>query len=111
MMGSSEHLASVVEQLFPLPLRYRLAWHSLQHKPPLYIWRAVPPSGQFLALGMRYHRSHPMGPHPHTPWDPTAHIPWDPTLTPHGTPPLTPHGTPPLTPHGTPSSHPMGPHA
>jgi len=52
MMGSSEHLASVVEQLFPLPLRYRLAWHSLQHKPPLYIWRAVPPSGQFLALGM-----------------------------------------------------------
>ena len=51
-LGSSEHLASVVAQLLPCPIRYRLAWHSLQHKPPLYLWRAVPPSGQFLALGM-----------------------------------------------------------
>ena len=51
-LGSSEYLQAVVEQLFPLPLRFRLAWFSLQHKPPLYIWRAVPPSGQFVALGM-----------------------------------------------------------
>jgi hypothetical protein len=51
-LGSSDHLASVVEQLCPLPVRYRLAWHSFQHKPPLYVWRAVPPSGHFLALGM-----------------------------------------------------------
>lgn len=51
-LSSSEHLAAVVEQLFPRPLRYRLAWHSTQHKPPLYVWRATPPSGQFVALGM-----------------------------------------------------------
>ena len=52
ILGSSEHLHAVVEQLLPPPARYRLAWHSLTHKPPLYVWRAVPPSGQFLALGM-----------------------------------------------------------
>jgi len=51
-LGSSEHLHAVVEQLLPTPLRFRLAWFSLQHTPPLYIWRAVPPSGQFVALGM-----------------------------------------------------------
>ena len=52
MMGSSDHLHNLVGQLLPPPVRYRLAWHSLQHKPPLYLWRAVPPSGQYLALGM-----------------------------------------------------------
>lgn len=31
---------------------YRLVWHSTQHKPPLYIWRAVPPAQNFVALGM-----------------------------------------------------------
>ena len=38
--------------MLPHPLRYRLVWHSTSNKPPLYIWRAVPPSGQFIALGM-----------------------------------------------------------
>ena len=51
-MGSSDHLAAVVDQLLPHPIRYRLAWHSTSFKPPLYVWRPVPPSGQYLALGM-----------------------------------------------------------
>ena len=50
--SSSEYLEAVVEQLLPNPLRYRLVWYSVHHKPPLFIWRAVPPSGQFVALGM-----------------------------------------------------------
>ena len=51
-LGSSEWLASVVEQLLPPPVRFKLAWHSMQHKPPLYVWRAIPPSSYFVALGM-----------------------------------------------------------
>ena len=52
LLGASEHLPNLIEQLLPPPSRYRLAWHSLQHTPPLYLWRAVPPSAQFVALGM-----------------------------------------------------------
>ena len=49
-LSASEHLAAVVEQLLPPPLRYRLAWHSEEHE--LWVWRAVPPGAAFLALGM-----------------------------------------------------------
>ena len=52
LSSASEHLSPVVEQLLPPPLRYRLVWYSLHHKPPLYIWRAVPPSSSFVGLGM-----------------------------------------------------------
>ena len=49
-LSSSEYMAAVVEQLLPPPLRYRLAWHDAHAKPPLYIWRAVPPSHDFVAV-------------------------------------------------------------
>jgi len=52
MLGSSsEYLEAVVEQLLPQPLRFRLVWYSVSHT-KLYVWRAVPPSGHFVALGM-----------------------------------------------------------
>ena len=51
-LSSSEYMSAVVEQLFPAPLRYRLAWHDAHAKPPLYIWRPVPPSPLFVAVGM-----------------------------------------------------------
>jgi len=52
MLASSESMSAVVDQLLPHPLRYRLAWHDAHAKPPLYIWRAVPPSADFVAVGM-----------------------------------------------------------
>lgn len=61
-LSASEHLAAVVEQLLPPPLRYRLAWHSEEHE--LWVWRAVPPGAAFLALGMVATRSEePPPPH------------------------------------------------
>ena len=52
----------MVEQLLPPPLRYRLVWHAKgsgassaggdEKRPPLYLWRAVPPGPQFCALGV-----------------------------------------------------------
>lgn len=51
-LSSSEWMGAVVDQLLPPPLRFRLAWHDAHSKPPLYIWRGVPPSHDFLVLGM-----------------------------------------------------------
>ena len=35
---------TVVEQLLPSPIRYRLLWHEKgANSRPLYLWRAVPP--------------------------------------------------------------------
>jgi hypothetical protein len=45
-------MGAVVEQLLPAPIRYRLAWHDAHAKPPLYVWRGIPPSQEFVALGM-----------------------------------------------------------
>ena len=51
-MGASEHLNAVVQQLLPPPLRYRLVWHTEEGKTPLYVWKAVPPGPNFVAMGM-----------------------------------------------------------
>ena len=43
----------LVEQLLPAPARYRLVWHDKGALTrPIYLWRPVPPSAQFVALGM-----------------------------------------------------------
>lgn len=52
LTAASEYMGAVVDQLLPPPLRYRLAWHDAHAKPPLYIWRAVPPSHDYVAIGM-----------------------------------------------------------
>eukprot|EP00966_Prymnesium_polylepis_P012161 279241-Prymnesium_polylepis.2 len=52
-LGSgSEHLQGVLEQLMPPPLRFRLVWQDKAAARPIYLWRAVPPSAEFVALGM-----------------------------------------------------------
>ena len=58
MMSNSEHLAAVIEQLLPTPLRFRLVWHAPVTSAQggatvqLHVWRAVPPGPQFAAVGM-----------------------------------------------------------
>ena len=53
-----EHLAAVIEQLLPTPLRFRLVWHAPVTSAQggatvqLHVWRAVPPGPQFAAVGM-----------------------------------------------------------
>ena len=43
----------LVEQLLPAPARYRLVWHDKgAFTRRIYLWRPVPPSAQFVALGM-----------------------------------------------------------
>ena len=51
-LASSDYLPTVVDQLLPLPLRYRLVWQEKgANAQPLFLWRAVPPSPEFVALG------------------------------------------------------------
>ena len=43
----------LIEQLLPPPVRYRLVWHDKGAVTrPIYLWRPVPPSAQFVAMGM-----------------------------------------------------------
>ena len=51
-LSHSEHLPAVLEQLFPHPARYRLLWYEKSGPKPLFVWRPVPPSDAFVALGM-----------------------------------------------------------
>jgi hypothetical protein len=51
---SSKLLPAVVAQFCPAPLRFKQVWYKRLDKgsPSLYVWRAVPPSQKFVALGM-----------------------------------------------------------
>jgi len=53
-LAGSKHLATVLAQFCPAPLRFKQVWYKKLDKvaQPLYIWRAVPPSAKFVALGM-----------------------------------------------------------
>jgi hypothetical protein len=52
----SEKIDSVLQQLFPHPARYQQVWSQAQSQAgfgkALYTWRAIPPSEDFVALGM-----------------------------------------------------------
>jgi hypothetical protein len=49
---ASKFLVPVLEQFFPHPRRFRLVWNHVQAKRPVYAWRAIPPSANFVSLGM-----------------------------------------------------------
>lgn len=52
---SSSHLASIVDKLFPVPIRWRQVWNTVGKRVAnkhLFAWAAVPPSEDFVALGM-----------------------------------------------------------
>eukprot|EP00929_Paragymnodinium_shiwhaense_P090478 TRINITY_DN50674_c0_g1_i1.p1 TRINITY_DN50674_c0_g1~~TRINITY_DN50674_c0_g1_i1.p1 ORF type:complete len:4578 (+),score=1022.66 TRINITY_DN50674_c0_g1_i1:184-13917(+) len=53
--ASRQDLQAVVEQLFPRPARYRQRWHQAKSSADsehLYIWEPLPPSEDFVAIGM-----------------------------------------------------------
>jgi len=45
-------LQTVADHYFPCPSSFAQAWCQQQRGAPLYIWRPVPPSDAFVALGM-----------------------------------------------------------
>eukprot|EP00930_Biecheleria_cincta_P036032 TRINITY_DN2473_c0_g3_i1.p1 TRINITY_DN2473_c0_g3~~TRINITY_DN2473_c0_g3_i1.p1 ORF type:complete len:3331 (+),score=578.52 TRINITY_DN2473_c0_g3_i1:683-9994(+) len=49
--SSSDYLQAVVDHYCPFPVKYRLIWNQQRGK-PLFVWRPVPPSEAFVALGM-----------------------------------------------------------
>jgi len=51
-MQQSKWVDAVVRQHFPHPIRFHRAWSILTGSNPLYIWQPVPPSSEFVAMGM-----------------------------------------------------------
>jgi hypothetical protein len=51
---SSPHLDGVIERLLPHPIQYKQMWNTIGKRTEnhLYVWRAIPPSQHFVALGM-----------------------------------------------------------
>ena len=54
-LAGSKHLATMLAHFCPAPVRFKQVWYKrldVKGALPLYIWRAVPPSAKFVALGM-----------------------------------------------------------
>ena len=51
-MQSSTLLPRVLAFLLPHPVGYRLAWSRAGSAAPLHAWRPLPPSDEFVALGL-----------------------------------------------------------
>ena len=51
-MTASKWLPLVIPQLFPHPQRFKQVWSIQTGSEPLFIWRPVPPSDEYVALGM-----------------------------------------------------------
>jgi hypothetical protein len=53
-LKTSDSMATVVAKLFPPPLRWRQVWNTIGKRidKHLYVWAAIPPSSDFVALGM-----------------------------------------------------------
>ena len=50
-ISGSERHKKVVDKIMPLPVRYTLVWEKLRGKRALFVWRPIPPSRDFVALG------------------------------------------------------------
>jgi len=51
-MQQSKWLDSVVHQYFPHPQRFHRVWGIQTGSAPVFIWQPIPPSADFIALGM-----------------------------------------------------------
>lgn len=48
----SDHLANLVSVLLPHPARFRQIWNQQRGKQPFFAWKPIPPSSDFVCLGM-----------------------------------------------------------
>uniref|UniRef100_A0A0G4IG68 ubiquitinyl hydrolase 1 n=1 Tax=Chromera velia CCMP2878 TaxID=1169474 RepID=A0A0G4IG68_9ALVE len=51
-LASSSVLSRLCDKILPVPVRYREIWSTTHTKTPLYIWAAVPPSQDFISIGV-----------------------------------------------------------
>ena len=51
-LTGSKHLEAVLHNFCPHPVRWKQVWHKSEATEPMFIWRAVPPSSKYVALGM-----------------------------------------------------------
>ena len=48
----SKNLGRIMAEFFPFPIRFHEVWRQTRGEEPLYAWRAVPPSDDFVVMGM-----------------------------------------------------------
>lgn len=51
-VGGSSWLPHVLDYYMPRPARYRLVWSVTHGSNPFYAWEPIPPSDEFVAMGM-----------------------------------------------------------
>lgn len=51
-LSRSEQLPWLVKSMFPLPRAFREVWSQLRGDAPLFVWEPLPPSADFVALGV-----------------------------------------------------------
>ncbi len=52
LLVHSDSLEWVIYQLIPHPVKYHQVWHQELGNQPFYAWKPIPPSDEFVALGM-----------------------------------------------------------
>eukprot|EP01052_Picozoa_sp_SAG31_P008166 SAG31_NODE_405_length_16084_cov_3.913982_9_plen_154_part_00 len=51
-LGGSKQLEAVLHNFCPHPVRWKQVWYKSEAADPMFIWRAVPPTSKYVALGM-----------------------------------------------------------
>jgi hypothetical protein len=51
-LSRSDHLEALVEQVCPYPKKYSMIWSTITTDTPLYVWQPIPPSADYVALGV-----------------------------------------------------------
>ena len=52
ILSHSDSLDNIVYQILPKPIKYHLIWHTDTAKQPMFAWRPVAPSNDFVSMGM-----------------------------------------------------------
>lgn len=52
LVGQSAHLENFISSYFPWPKKYSQVWSSIRSEVPIFCWRPIPPTQDFVALGM-----------------------------------------------------------
>jgi hypothetical protein len=49
--SESEHMSAVIDKVLPHPVKYHQTWSQLRGRRSVYLWKPVPPTGAFVAMG------------------------------------------------------------